>query len=55
MVEFEPPSGFYSVFSVTESPYVSSGGRILHIFEKIPFLHDIGKEMEFWWNDEGQV
>ena len=31
MMEFEPSSGFYSVFSVTESPYVSSGGRILHI------------------------
>ncbi|KAI5994116.1 hypothetical protein F5J12DRAFT_962838, partial [Pisolithus orientalis] len=31
--------GFYSLFSVTESPYVSSGG----------------KEMEFSWNDENQL
>ncbi|KAF8131205.1 hypothetical protein EV363DRAFT_1584042 [Boletus edulis] len=31
--------GFYTVFSVTESPYVSSGD----------------KEMEFLWNDENQL
>ena len=33
--------GFYSVFSVTESPYVSSGGRVVRPLESISVLHDV--------------
>ena len=49
-------AGFYSLFSVTERPFVSSGGMILFMLGRLGANTIIGHGMRFYWrNNENQV